>query len=144
MTTVDRAVVTRHLDALDRCLVQLRSHAGRPVSALANLDEQWAVERGLQLAAQNAIDIATHLAAAGGRHPGDYTQALDALSEMGVLPGEFTVRFRGIAGFRNVLVHGYLDIDEAVLHVATNAGLDEFAAFCVHVRQWLAANVPLP
>ena len=30
-------------------------------------DELWSVERGLQLCAQNVLDIATHIAASAGR-----------------------------------------------------------------------------
>lgn len=140
LTGADSSQVERHLQALERCLAQLRGHSGRPISALAELDEQWAVERGLQLAAQNAIDIATHIATAGNRSPADYTQAFDALCEMGILPTEFTVRFRNMAGFRNVLVHGYLDIDDEVVHFAINAGLDEFTAFVGYIRGWMRAQ----
>jgi uncharacterized protein YutE (UPF0331/DUF86 family) len=42
---------------------------------------------------------------------------------------EFACRFRSIAGFRNVLVHGYLGVDLARLHQMLNAGLDDLAAF---------------
>lgn len=125
-------------------MTQLRSHAGRPLAALGELDEQWAVERGLQLAAQNAIDVATHIAIAVGRVPADYTAAFDALAETGVIPVDFAMRFRGVAGFRNVLVHGYLDIDEEIVHRATNAGLDDFAAYVRYVREWLLAGVAEP
>jgi hypothetical protein len=45
----DEQLVRRHLEALDGALAQLRRHAGHPLALLnASLDEQWAVERGLQ------------------------------------------------------------------------------------------------
>jgi len=65
--TVDAEVVRRHLMTLERPLANLRHHCGRPVNALRDDDERWTVERGLQLCAQNALDIATHLAAGLGR-----------------------------------------------------------------------------
>ena len=134
------AVVRRHLLALDEAVRQLRRHAGRPLTALlADPDERWAVERGLQLCAQNVLDIATHLAASAGRDAQDYTSAIDALRELGVLPGEFALRFRGIAGFRNVLVHGYLGVDVARVHAFLNSGLDDFIEFArlveIHLRR---------
>jgi uncharacterized protein YutE (UPF0331/DUF86 family) len=61
MTPVERddQLVRRHLAALDTALAQLRRHAGKPVALLAsNLDERWAVERGLLVCAQSCIDIA--------------------------------------------------------------------------------------
>lgn len=134
----DTAVVRRHLLALDDAVQHLRRHAGRPLSALlTDADERWAVERGLQLCAQNALDIATHLAASAGRDAPDYASAIDVLGELGVLPAEFAARFRGIAGFRNVLVHGYLGVDLARIHQAVNSGLDDFAEFARLVEGYL-------
>ena len=135
---LDPAVVRRHLVALDEAVQHLRRHAGRPFSALlSEPDARWAVERGLQLCAQNALDIATHLAASAGRDAPDYASAIDVLVELQVLPGAFALRFRGIAGFRNVLVHGYLGVDLERVHQLLNAGLDDFAEFARHVEAHL-------
>ncbi len=132
----DTNVVRRHLLALDEAVQHLRRHTGRPVSALASEpDERWAVERGLQLCAQNALDIATHLAASAGRDAPDYASAIDVLGDLGILPAEFVWRFRGIAGFRNMLVHGYLGVDLARLHELLNSGLDDFADFAKLVEE---------
>ena len=144
MTSADHQVVARHLADLRRCLTQLKRHSGRPASALLDVDEQWAVERGLQLCAQNAIDIATHLATALGAEPANYADAFDALARLGVLPAEFVARFRTVAGFRNVLVHAYLAIDARVVHEAVNGGLGEFDAFAAHVEAWLARSESPP
>ena len=126
----DPAVVRRHLLALDEAVQRLRRHAGRPLSALqADADERWTVERGLQLCAQDAVDIATHLAASAGRDAPDCASAIDVLGDIGILPAEFALRFRAIAGFRNVLVHGYLGVDLPRMHRLLNAGLDDFGDF---------------
>jgi uncharacterized protein YutE (UPF0331/DUF86 family) len=58
----DVAVVRRHLIALDEAVRHLRRHAGRPLAALlTDADERWVVERGLQLCAQNVLDVATQV-----------------------------------------------------------------------------------
>jgi uncharacterized protein YutE (UPF0331/DUF86 family) len=98
------------------------------------------VERGLQLCAQNVLDVATHLAASSGFDVADYASALDRLQELRVLPPEFVQRFRGIAGFRNVLVHGYLDVDLRVLHSVLQERFDDFAEFARLVRRYLDAG----
>ena len=82
-----------------------------PEALRIDSDRLWAIERGLQLCAQNALDIASHLSSAAGLDPANYGSSIDCLVEATVLPPAFGQRFRGIAGFRNVLVHGYLDID---------------------------------
>ncbi len=135
---LDTAVVRRHLLALDEALQVLRRHQGRSVDELASdPEERWIVERGLQLCAQNALDVATHIAASTGRDVSDYATAIDRLAEMGVLPREFAARFRGVAGFRNVVVHGYLDIDVALLHRLLNHHLEDFSTFAQQVGSYL-------
>ena len=62
---IDTQVVRRHLLAIRKALEILTSHSGAPLSALeSNHEERWVVERGLQLCAQNVLDVATHIAAA--------------------------------------------------------------------------------
>ena len=57
----DTAVIGRHLAALDEVLQRLRAHQSCTQQELAaDGDRRWAVERGLQLCVQNALDIATH------------------------------------------------------------------------------------
>ena len=136
---LDAAVVRRHLLALDEALQVLRHHQGRSVEDLvSNQEERWIVERGLQLCAQNALDVATHLVASTGRDAVDYTAAIDHLAEMGVLPRDFTARFRGVAGFRNVVVHAYLEVDVPLLHRLLNNHLEDFAVFAQHIENYLA------
>jgi len=136
---IDAAVVRRHLLAIDEAVQTLRRHRGKPAELLAtDRAERWAVERGFQLCAQNALDIATHLAASAGRDVPDYATAIDRLGEMGVLPPEFLRRFRPIAGFRNVIVHGYLAVDPDIVHRLLNEQLEDFAEFAGYIQRHLA------
>lgn len=135
----DAELVRRHLAALDGALARVRRYSGRSLESLrSEPDTLWAVERGLQLCAQNALDIATHLAASAGRDAADYSTSIDRLAELGILPADFAARFRGIAGFRNVLVHAYLELDLALLHRILNERLDDFAQFAEEVERWLS------
>lgn len=135
---LDASVVRRHLLALDQALQTLRKHQGRPVDELqSNREERWVVERGLQLCTQNVLEVATHLAATAGRDVPDYATAIDLLSDLGVLPAGFAARIRPVAGFRNVIVHGYLDVDLTIVHRLLNERLDDFAEFARLVSLYL-------
>jgi uncharacterized protein YutE (UPF0331/DUF86 family) len=137
----DAAVVRRHLVALDEILERLAGHAGRSVESLrSDVDERWAVERGLLLCAQNVLDVATHLVASAGRDARDYTTAIDELGLLGVLPLDLAARLRPLAGFRNALVHGYLGVDVDRVHAALNQHLDEVREFARHVDRFLIAS----
>lgn len=135
---IDAVVVRRHLLALDQALQNLTRHCGRPIEALRDdPDERWAVERGLQICAQNVLDVATHLAAGSGRDAADYASAMDELGKIGILPADFAGRFRDVAGFRNIFVHLYLSVDVAKIHGLLNSRLDDFREFARHVEAYL-------
>jgi uncharacterized protein YutE (UPF0331/DUF86 family) len=126
----DPLVVRRHLAALREALANLRRHAGRTAGEMrASVDLRWSVERGLQLCAQNVLDIATHIAAASGRDAPDYASAIDRLAELSVLPAQFAARLRPLAGFRNVLVHGYLEVDLALVEKILTEKIQDLEEF---------------
>ena len=135
----DPVVIRRHLAALREALSNLRRHAGRSAAELrVDADMRWIVERGLQLCVQNALDIATHLAAASGLDSPDYATAIDRLAEITVLSPEFALRLRPMAGFRNILVHGYLQVDLDVLERVLHEKLQDLEEFAVRVEASLA------
>ena len=101
---MDRLVVDRHLAALRRALAGLRRHAGvSPATLRADPDRQWTIERGLQLCAQNALDIASHLSSAAGYDPTTYGSSIDSLVEAKVLPPTGALRW-GVVPHLRVLI----------------------------------------
>lgn len=137
---IDVPVIRRHLAALRESLQVLAAHSGVSAEDLdADTESRWIVERGLQLCAQNALDIATHIAASRGRDVPEYASAIDELGRLGVLDRRFAAEFRNVAGFRNVLVHGYLDVDLDVLCTLLNERLGEFESFAAQVEAYLGA-----
>ena len=138
---IDPTVVRRHLAAIRQSVEVLRGHSGRDVVLLReDPEERWTVERGLQLCAQNALDISTHIAVGMGRDVADYVSAVDVLADIGVVPRPFAADFRGMAGFRNIIVHGYLDVDIEVLHQVLNERLNDFVEFSKLVEQFLSVR----
>jgi uncharacterized protein YutE (UPF0331/DUF86 family) len=137
----DPEVVRRHLIALREALANLRKHGGVTAQRLrADTDLRWMIERGLQLCTQNALDIATHIVAGSGRDAADYAAAIDRLAELGVIPADFAARLRRIAGFRNVLVHGYLQLDLAIVENVLRDGLADLERFGGHIDAFLNAR----
>jgi uncharacterized protein YutE (UPF0331/DUF86 family) len=137
---IDVEVVRRHLAALRESLRVLSNRSEVSVEELdADTEGRWMVERGLQLCAQNALDIATHIAAGRGRDVPDYASAIDELGRLGVLSGDFAREFRSVAGFRNVLVHGYLEVDLDVLATLLHGRLGDFESFAVDVEVFLSS-----
>lgn len=138
---VDAAVVRRHLAALTEALANLRRHWARSADELrANADLRWTVERGLQLCVQNVLDVASHLVVARGLDAAEYATAIERLAEISVLSTEFAARLRPLAGFRNVLVHGYLQVDLDVVTRVLKHNLSDLEQFAACVEAYLARS----
>lgn len=138
----DPIVIRRHLSALREGLMQLRKYP--PLDARKLQDDtqlRWAVERGLQLCAQNVVDIAAHIAAAAGLEARDYRGAVERLRELSVIPSDLAERLRRVAGLRNVLVHLYLEVDLNILARVLNEDLGDLDLFIEHVERY---RVTLP
>jgi uncharacterized protein YutE (UPF0331/DUF86 family) len=105
---------------------------------VGNQATQFAVERALQLAIQVVVDIATHiLSTSGNLAPDDYRDAILKLAQAGVIPNDYANRISGMAGFRNILVHQYVNIDPRLVYKNLQEQLNDFALFGNYVNEWL-------
>jgi uncharacterized protein YutE (UPF0331/DUF86 family) len=100
--------------------------------------DAWAAERGLQLGAEVLLDIGNHvLSAEFGVNAKDYEDVIQQLGALKVIDSDLAERLKGLGGFRNILVHGYLRLDPArVADVLARAPRD-FNDFAAVMRRWL-------
>jgi uncharacterized protein YutE (UPF0331/DUF86 family) len=139
--TVEPDVVRRKLLEINEAVSHLRAWLPVGVERLET-DQQlrWAVERGLQVAAEALFDAGAHVLAAEFQEAVDeYRQIPKRLLARGVLSAATTERLKGLAGFRNVLVHEYADIDPNRLVTGLDR-LGDFDAFVSDVERWLQAR----
>lgn len=99
------------------------------------------VERNLEVAAQCCIDICHRIISLlEAPPPVDYYDSILQMGSLGILPPEFARHLAPLAGFRNILVHEYLQLDwDEVYHNVQN--LDDLARFMNHVRRWLQEQI---
>lgn len=135
---VDPERVRDRLARLDRMLSVLEGVRGaRKDAYLVDLDMRLKTERALQLAVQICIDIGAHLIAEPGlEQPDDYRGVFRVLERADLIEGDLADRLGETAGQRNLLVHGYADIDDAQIW-ASLAQLDGLRAFAVAVNRAL-------
>jgi uncharacterized protein YutE (UPF0331/DUF86 family) len=94
-------------------------------------------ERNLEVAAQCVLDISHRLISlAGGPRPRDYYEAILRLGELGVVPPDFATHLAPLAGFRNILVHEYLEVDWQEVYRNLQQ-IEDLAKFADLVREWL-------
>ena len=100
------------------------------------------IERNLEVSAQAAIDIANRIISIEGlEKPRDYYEAILRLGEADILPLDFARKLAPIAGFRNILVHDYMDInwDEVYSNLHQTQDLLQFMD---HVKNWMKGQNP--
>lgn len=82
------------------------------------------------------VDIAQHICASEGwGPPDDNGDAMALLGRHGVLEVELATRLRRAVGFRNVLVHDYVRVDDTVV-LERLADFSDLRAFVVAVTRW--------
>ena len=108
MTEVERlAMLRRHLDHLRA----LRPRVTGPGVLEEDLSLHNDVLFSLLTVAQLVIDIAGSLTASEGHPFEDYTEAVRNLKRLEGFPGEMVDRLARLPGFRNILVHDYVELD---------------------------------
>lgn len=117
---------------------RLKKYKGITAGELKENPERCAaVERFFQLAIEAIIDIANLLNAEYRFRPAkDARESIVILGEEGILNKEFAEDFSGVAGFRNILVHAYLDIDRNKVIENLNH-LEDFEKFSQAVANFL-------
>jgi uncharacterized protein YutE (UPF0331/DUF86 family) len=132
--------IRQRLLKLEQAITRLQE-LGRTDRALlrANFRDAWAAERGLQIAAEIVLDVGNHILSAHfGESARDYEDVIARLATRSVVDDQLRSRLKGLGGFRNVLVHGYLDLDpdRVAAYLADAPG--QFTDFLAAVRRWLA------
>jgi uncharacterized protein YutE (UPF0331/DUF86 family) len=133
-------VVRKKLLDIAQTVARLRSWLPITVQRLEqDLMLQWAVQRGLQVAAEGIFDVGAHVLAGEFRESVDeYREVPKRLLAHGVISEETDAQLESLAGFRNVLVHQYAHVDLRRVHSALGR-LDDFDAFVADVETWLGS-----
>jgi uncharacterized protein YutE (UPF0331/DUF86 family) len=92
----------------------------------------------MMVAIQSAIDIATDLIAEERlRRPESYRETFEILGENGILSEPLTRDLSDLAGFRNVLVHIYWNLDLEQTYAILHQDLGALTAFSDAIQEHL-------
>lgn len=140
MSALDAAILAERTAAVQRHLRRVRDRLPDDPAALEPMtDATDAVVLHLWQATQIVIDLAVSACVAAGLGaPATYADAFRKLGAEGVIDGEVAARLARAAGFRNVVVHAYAELDLHRLHQAARQGPDDLVAFLAALRDRLA------
>jgi uncharacterized protein YutE (UPF0331/DUF86 family) len=130
----DPELVAKKLALIETSVVELRS-LGRPDRIRHDIRERRFIEHTLQIAIQAALDVASHVVSDERLGEPDTNRALfDLLANNGRLPPELAATMQAMAGFRNVVVHGYQSVNLDVVEDVVANRLDDLLAFVAAMR----------
>lgn len=130
----DPALLAKKLALIETCVQDLRTIA-RPAAIREDVREQRFVEHTLQIAIQAALDAASHIVSDERLgEPETNRELFDLLARAGFVSVNLASSLRNMAGFRNVIVHGYQDVDLAVVEDVLRNHLDDLLAFVAAIR----------
>ena len=126
---IDQDRVLRLLRSVADDTAVLQREAG--ASAERRRDPIWlrGVKYTFVTAIEACVDVAQHICATEGwGPPADNGDAVRLLGEHGVLTTGLAMSMRKAVGFRNVLVHDYIEVDDEIVagRLKSLGDLDEF------------------
>jgi uncharacterized protein YutE (UPF0331/DUF86 family) len=131
----DPELIAKKLAEIETYVRELRT-----LVSIEKIDTEVKEERfaahTLQLAIQNALDVASHIVSDEGLGEPQTNQELFALLERNDwLPAALARDLRSMTGFRNILVHGYQKLNREVLKDVLQNHLSDLIDFVQAIRQ---------
>ncbi len=133
----DPDLVAKRLAFIETCVQELRT-LSQPDRIAEDLREERFVLHTLQLAIQAALDVGSHLVSDDRLgEPETGRDVFRLLGRAGVLPADLAGRLEEMAGFRNIVVHGYTTVDLRVVRRILEQDLGDLLQFAAVIRSRL-------
>ncbi|MFZ5998592.1 MAG: type VII toxin-antitoxin system HepT family RNase toxin [Nitrospirota bacterium] len=128
---LDRERVLAKIDELEGYLKELKAIVPTDYNEyLSSVEKRRACERLLQISVECVIDISS-LFVAGLRLglPSEEADLFERLAQNGIISAVMKETLRSMKGFRNILVHDYAGIDNAIAYEIATTRLTDFELF---------------
>jgi len=102
-----------------------------------------AIKYSLACAIQDVSRVCAHIASALSlwKVRESESEAILALTDVGILPREFAEKIKGMPAFRNRIIHDYLPNEfDATRLFETIQNLDDFKLFSRYILEWLESS----
>lgn len=131
---IDQPLVDKKLAFIETCVRELNDLC-QPELIGEDVRETRFAEHTLQIAIQAALDVSSHVISSRRLgEPSTNRETFDLLANGGIVETSLAERLYAMAGFRNILVHGYQEIDTAVVRQVVQERLNDLLAFVRAIR----------
>jgi uncharacterized protein YutE (UPF0331/DUF86 family) len=130
----DADLLAKKLAEIETAVREIRT-LGRLAALRDDVKERRFFEHTLQIAIQAALDAAAHVVSDRRLgEPRTNHELFRLLAADGWLPAPLAQELAKMAGFRNVIVHGYAEVDLGIVEDVVLHHLDDLSAFVAAVR----------
>jgi uncharacterized protein YutE (UPF0331/DUF86 family) len=135
---VNKDLLAAKLTELANRVARVRAHApANPETLRLNRDTLDLVAFNLMLSVQTCADIASHVIADEGWPAArSLAEAFSRLEQQGVLLASTAEAMRRAIGLRNVVAHGYTQLDIELCFRAATKGVSDLDAFARELTAW--------
>ncbi|CAN5318308.1 DUF86 domain-containing protein [soil metagenome] len=107
----------------------------------SDVKEERFIAHTLQLAIQTALDVGSHIVSDERLgEPRTNREIFVLLDRAGWISPDLATRLRDMAGFRNVLVHAYSQVDHSIVREIVTERLSDLTAYVAVIRGRLPAD----
>lgn len=123
-------IILAKLQRLDEYISYLKELAAFPQRTFINDHHIYGLaERYLHLCIEILLDVGKlFIIERGLPRPENSHEIFELLARHKVISQALFKRIRGMAGFRNILVHDYMKVDRAIVYRQTKSGLKDLVA----------------
>lgn len=134
--------VFHHMRELEEALRDWERYQRIPEEQfLQDRDTQNMVHHAMLLSIQSAIDMATDVIAEGRlRKPFTYRETFEVLADEGIIHESLARDLANLAGFRNVLVHIYWNLDLKQVYAILQHDLAVLREFSLVMKEHIAES----
>ncbi len=131
-------LLTTKLSELAQRIARVKSRVPASAAELgANQDALDLVSFNLMLAVQSCSDMASHLIADEGWPPATtLADAFVRLRDHGIIDAATARSMAQAVGLRNIVAHGYANVDPSTVFAAATRGIADLEAFETQVARW--------
>jgi len=135
---IDEEKVTKLIKEIQESVERLKKLKKLSLEEFLSDKDNYAIcEHHLRRALEGVLSLTTHiLSRLPITKPKDYTEALIKLGEAEIIPVEFAQKIKGMAGYRNRLVHLYWEVSPEEIYGKLQE-IEDFEKFCEYILKYL-------
>lgn len=135
---LDKTLVEKKLNLLKHEINKIENMDITLERILDDEDVQDMLDRRMERAIESCIDVSTHLAAGLELPRQEYAADIFLiLGKKKIISPEVAEKFTSVVGFRNILVHEYVDIDYKLAYSSLADKLKDLKQFAREVLEFL-------